>query len=47
MTVVTTDTPVRLTDSTKLRAWAEAVAIPVGALLVSALIFSLFLLLLG
>ena len=47
MTAVTTDTPVRLTDSTKLRAWAEAVAIPVGALLVSALIFSLFLLLLG
>ncbi|MCI5076142.1 MAG: ABC transporter permease [Oricola sp.] len=47
MTAVTTDTPVRLTDSTKFRAWAEAVAIPVGALVVSALIFSIFLIFLG
>ena len=47
MTAVTTDTPVRLTDSTKFRAWAEAVAIPVGALVASALIFSMFLIFLG
>ncbi|WP_293291649.1 ABC transporter permease [Oricola sp.] len=36
-----------MTDSTKFRAWAEAVAIPVGALVVSALIFSIFLIFLG
>lgn len=47
MTAVTTDISVRGTDSAKLRALAEQIAIPVGALIASALIFSLFLLFLG